>query len=82
MDKPLPVEYLAYLWNLLHGDLGISQLPHQPVLTDLQHAIPATMELAFPSIAFAIVVGSARRGRGHPAEPGVAMPRASSLPGI
>ena len=57
MDKPLPVQYLAYLWNLLHGDLGTSQLSHQPVLTDLQHAIPATMELAFLSIAFAIVVG-------------------------
>jgi len=57
MDRPLPVQYLTYLWNLLHGDLGVSQLSHQPVLTDLQHAIPAAMELAFLSIAFAIVVG-------------------------
>jgi peptide/nickel transport system permease protein len=57
MDKPLPVQYGTYLWNLVQGDLGVSQLSHQPVLDDLRHTIPATMELAFLSIAFAIAVG-------------------------
>lgn len=57
MDKPLPVQYATYLWNLVQGDLGISQLSHQPVLDDLRQAIPATMELALLSIAFAILVG-------------------------
>jgi peptide/nickel transport system permease protein len=57
MDEPLPVQYLTYLGNLLQGDLGVSQLSHQPVLTDLREAIPATAELAFLSMAFAILVG-------------------------
>ena len=57
MDEPLPVQYLTYLGNLLQGDLGVSQLSHQPVLTDLREVIPATAELAFLAIAFAILVG-------------------------
>ncbi|HET9937726.1 MAG TPA: ABC transporter permease [Gaiella sp.] len=57
MDKPLPVQYLTYLGNLLQGDLGISQLSHQPVLDDLRQTIPATAELAFLSMALAILVG-------------------------
>jgi len=57
MDEPLPVQYLTYLGNLLQGDLGVSQLSHQPVLTDLREAIPATAELAFLSMVFAILVG-------------------------
>ena len=57
MDRPLPVQYGTYLWNLVQGDLGVSQLSHQPVLSDLGNAIPATAELAVLSILFAILVG-------------------------
>jgi peptide/nickel transport system permease protein len=57
MDKPLPVQYGTYLWNLLHGDLGTSQLSHQSVLSDLRVAIPATAELALLAITLAILVG-------------------------
>jgi len=57
MDKPLPVQYLTYLGNLLQGDLGVSQLSHQPVLTDLRETIPATAELALFSMTIAILVG-------------------------
>jgi peptide/nickel transport system permease protein len=57
LDDPLPVQYATYLKNLLHGDLGESQQSHQPVLDDLRVAIPATMELALLSIAFAVTVG-------------------------
>ena len=57
MDEPLPVQYGTYLWNLLHGDLGKSQLSQQPVLTDLREAIPATAELALLAIMLAILVG-------------------------
>ena len=24
LDKPLPVQYVVYVWNLLHGDMGVS----------------------------------------------------------
>jgi peptide/nickel transport system permease protein len=57
LDRPLPVQYGTYLWRLVHGDLGESQQSHQPVVDDLQAAVPATAELGILSILFAIVLG-------------------------
>ena len=57
MDRPLPVQYLTYLGNLVQGDLGTSQLSHRAVLTDLRETIPATFELALFSVAFALLLG-------------------------
>src|SRR5882757_1181405 len=59
LDKPLPVQYVTYLGNLLHGDLGESQQSHQAVLTDLSTAVPATLELAGAAIVVSLVVGVA-----------------------
>jgi len=59
LDKPLPVQYVTYLGNLLHGDLGESQQSHQPVLTDLSTAVPATLELAGAAIVVSLIVGVA-----------------------
>src|SRR5262249_45808221 len=57
LDKPVPEQYVLYLWHVLHGDLGESAETHQSVRHDLAEAIPATAELAFVSMAFATVVG-------------------------
>jgi len=57
LDKSLPARYLIYLEHLLHGDLGISTVTHDPVRHDLAQFIPATAELAFYSIIFAAIVG-------------------------
>lgn len=59
LDKPLPLQYLTYLGNLLHGDLGESQQSHQPVLTDLRAAVPATLELAGAAIVLSLLIGVA-----------------------
>ncbi|WP_019058067.1 ABC transporter permease [Streptomyces prunicolor] len=59
LDKPLPVQYVTYLGNLLHGDLGESQQSHQSVLTDLSTAVPATLELAGAAIVVSLIVGVA-----------------------
>ena len=32
LDRPLPEQYLVYLRNLLHGDMGVSISTHQPVV--------------------------------------------------
>lgn len=70
LDKPLPEQYLIYLNNLIHGDLGESQLTHQPVLSDLKTAVPATMEIAIGAIVLSVligvsfgVIGAIRRGK-------------------
>src|SRR3954465_125682 len=46
LDRPLPEQYLTYLSNVLHGDLGESQQTHRPVVDDLAAAAPATLEIA------------------------------------
>ncbi len=70
LDKSLPQQYLIYLGNLLHGDLGESQLTHQSVASDLRTAVPATMELAIGAIVLSVligvsfgVIGAIRRGK-------------------
>jgi peptide/nickel transport system permease protein len=57
LDKPLPLRYLIYLRDLLHGDMGQSSLTHNAVSSDLRQFIPATAELAFYSVLLAAVVG-------------------------
>lgn len=61
MDKPLTIQYLSYLQRLAHGDLGISIHTRRPVLNDLLHFFPATLEVtiiaAFLMLAIGIPLG-------------------------
>ncbi|HET6501050.1 MAG TPA: ABC transporter permease [Amycolatopsis sp.] len=56
LDQPWPQQYLRYLWNALHGDLGLSLRTHQPVTSDLGQFLPATAELVLFSFVLAIVL--------------------------
>jgi peptide/nickel transport system permease protein len=57
LDKPLPVQYVVYLGNLLRGDMGESEQSRRPVRDDLGEYIPATAELALTSIVLSGVLG-------------------------
>jgi len=57
LDRPLPERYVAYLANLVHGDLGESQQTHRSVVADLSAAVPATLEIAIGAIAASILIG-------------------------
>lgn len=57
LDQPLPVQYLIYLKRLLSGDLGVSVLTSQPVLTDLLRVFPATFELSTIAIIIGVALG-------------------------
>ena len=57
LDKPAPVQYVLYLKNLLHGDLGQSLTTRHSVGRDLKQYFPATIELAIFAMFFAILVG-------------------------
>src|ERR1041385_8952061 len=46
LDKPLPEQYLTYLANLVHGNLGTSIRTHFAVSDDLARYLPASAELA------------------------------------
>lgn len=56
LDQPLPMQYLTYLNNLVHGDLGTSQSTGNSVLADLESHVPATMELAIPAMILSLLI--------------------------
>jgi peptide/nickel transport system permease protein len=57
LDQPLPVQYVVYLKNILHGDLGTSISTRRPVGDDLKQYFPATVELAIAALLFAMLIG-------------------------
>lgn len=57
LDRPLPMQYLIYLGNMMQGDLGTSIVSHRPVVEDLRLAFPATIELALVAFFIAVVIG-------------------------
>ncbi|WBM72249.1 ABC transporter permease [Buttiauxella sp. WJP83] len=56
LDKPMFMQYLLWLKNVLQGDLGYSLIYHRPVLTMIAERIPATLGLMGASLILAIVL--------------------------
>ena len=70
IDKPLPVQYLRWLADLVRGDLGKSYRYDLPAWEVIKPRLPVTLELAMLALAFSIlfgvptgVVSAIRRGR-------------------
>ncbi len=57
LDKPLPTQYLIYMGQLLHGDLGTSISTKRPVLQEITTRLPASLELLFSAMLLAVVLG-------------------------
>ncbi|HVM84561.1 MAG TPA: ABC transporter permease [Candidatus Binatia bacterium] len=57
LNHPIPVQFLLYLKHVVQGDLGSSLRTNQPVIVDLVHVFPATLELATWGILLGIVLG-------------------------
>jgi peptide/nickel transport system permease protein len=71
LDEPFPVQYVAWLRNIVVGEWGWSPSWSQPVLEGILWRAPASAELALaatiPSIILALVLGSlAARHYGRP----------------
>ena len=56
LDRPLIVQYGSFLQGLARGDLGVSLRNDQPVLQQILERMPATAELAFASMAVAVLI--------------------------
>jgi peptide/nickel transport system permease protein len=70
LDKPLLVQYVDYLGQLFHGDLGRSTQDGLPVARIILQRLPITFELSLLAIVVAVLIGvttgvvaAARRGR-------------------
>jgi peptide/nickel transport system permease protein len=57
LDQSLPAQYLIYLRDLLHGDLGFSYVYRQPVTEVLRPAISNTVLLLGAATLVTVVVG-------------------------
>ncbi|MFG1944044.1 ABC transporter permease [Nonomuraea sp. NPDC048826] len=70
LDRPEIVQYLSYLWRLLHGDLGRSYQLQRGVGEILAGQIGPTVQLTLAAavtgvvLAGVIAIGTAGRGRG------------------
>lgn len=57
LDKPLPVQFVRYMGDVLRGDFGESFRSHRLILVDLKIFLPATLELVAGATLLALVVG-------------------------
>lgn len=57
LADPLPVQYLRYLGDLLHFDLGTSFTTGNDVLSDLTIRLPATLELGLVGLVIGVMFG-------------------------
>jgi ABC-type dipeptide/oligopeptide/nickel transport system permease component len=57
LDKPLHIQYLLYLRDVIRGDLGVSWYTTEPVARDLVKRAPATFELITFGLVAAAVIG-------------------------
>jgi peptide/nickel transport system permease protein len=57
LDQPIPVQFLHYLYQLAHGDFGMSVLTKNPVAQDIVRFFPATFELATAALLLAALIG-------------------------
>ena len=57
LDRPLLVQYVAFLSGAVRGDFGRSYRSNTPVTTEIAARFPATIELAIAAMAIAVVTG-------------------------
>ena len=57
LDKPIPVQYAAWIGGLLQGDLGMSYQTEKPALEEIAPRIPITARLAVLALSFAVLFG-------------------------
>ncbi len=57
LDRPLPVQYVTWLGNLLTGDFGRSYSLNRPVLDELTERFAATLLLAGAALLIMLVLG-------------------------
>jgi peptide/nickel transport system permease protein len=57
LDQPLWRQYLLFVGDALHGDLGRSFVFNEPALRLIAQRMPATMELAVTAVLMSMLIG-------------------------
>jgi peptide/nickel transport system permease protein len=55
-DQPVYVQYIRWLNNVLHGDLGYSFMSEKPVAESIMRCFQATLKLSIVSIIISVIV--------------------------
>src|SRR5437764_15477931 len=50
LDAPLPTQYVHFLNDLVHGNLGVSLINGAPVIDEVIYNLPFTLELTFVAL--------------------------------
>lgn len=56
LDKPIPVQFVIWFGQALHGDLGQSIILDQPVLQSIIQRLPVTAELGIVALLYSLVI--------------------------
>ena len=57
LDQPLPIQYVRWAANALHGDLGRSIRTNQPVTEAIVSRLPVTIELSLIALVISLAIG-------------------------
>lgn len=57
LDRPLPVQYLDWLWHVLRLDFGQSFVTGKPVLQEVMHYVPTTLILTACATVLIFAIG-------------------------
>ena len=57
LDRPLYVQYLSYMGNILTGRFGRSLNNGQPILKEIANRVPPTLELTFAALFIGVTLG-------------------------
>ena len=57
LDRPLYVQYLSYMGNILTGRFGRSLNNGQPIIKEIINRVPPTLELTFAALFIGVTLG-------------------------
>ncbi|WP_251859858.1 ABC transporter permease [Clostridium sp. Marseille-Q2269] len=57
LDRPIHIQYILWLKNVLKGDLGYSLINSRPIATQITERLPATLLLMGSSLLISLVLG-------------------------
>jgi peptide/nickel transport system permease protein len=56
-DRPLPIQYLNWVWRAVHGDFGMSIMTRRPVMSEVAPAVVNTVILAIAAVLLGFGLG-------------------------
>ncbi len=57
LNKPLFIQFIDYIWGVIHGNLGNSIQSGRPVVQDIMEYFPVTLQLSIVAIFISIILG-------------------------